>query len=283
MAPSAPLPSSTREIFQTVFNFTRSDYKTIFFPVIFYGLAATPKILFGRLPLLALWVWLHLLQFCTANQMFSRQEDSINKPYRPIPAGLISVRNTKILRWILVPACLSLSWTCDVLYPGISLAVAFGLYNEFGLDSVFYTKNVLNAIGIVSWNVGAAKIAGAGFHEPGSIQYIAPYICTFLIATTIHVQDFRDEAGDRQQGRRTFPVLLPALSRQVTFVLMSGWSFGLAAFWARSFAPVPMTIFVLTGTYIGVRVLTQRTEPEDKVTLRFYMVRQSAMCVPSQH
>lgn len=123
---------------------------------------AAPQVSYERLVPLSVWVWLYLLQFCAANQMFSAAEDGINKPYRPIPAGLISVEHTRILRWILVPICLGLSWYYDVLYPGLSLAVAFVVYNELGLDSFFYTKNFLNAVGIVSWNVGAAKITRAG-------------------------------------------------------------------------------------------------------------------------
>ncbi|KAJ7200832.1 UbiA prenyltransferase family [Mycena pura] len=253
------------------FNFTKSDYKTIVFPVIFYGFMAAPQVSYERLVPLSVWVWLNLLQCCAANQMSSAKEDGINKPYRPIPAGLISVQHTRILRWILVPICLGLSWYYAVLYPGLSLAVAFVVYNELGLDSSFYTKNFLNAVGIVSWNVGAAKITRAGLVSPGGDQWLAPYISTALIATTIHVQDFRDEAGDRQQGRTTFPVVMPEFSRRMTLVLMAAWSFGLAVFWGSDLSVITSASFVGLGLYIAIRVMFQRTEPEDKVTLQLYM------------
>lgn len=107
-------------------------------------------------------VWLFLLQFNAANQMFNSDEDALNKPYRPIPAGLITVENTRILRWALVPVCLGLSWACDVLYPGLSLSAAFIVYNELGLGDYWFTKNFLNAVGLVSWDIGAAKIACGG-------------------------------------------------------------------------------------------------------------------------
>ncbi|KAJ7780307.1 UbiA prenyltransferase family-domain-containing protein [Mycena maculata] len=261
------------DIARIAFNFTKSDYKTILFPVIFYGIMAAPHVSFERILQLALWVWLYLLQFCAANQMLSREEDNINKPYRPIPAGLISVRHTKILRWILFPVCLVLSWFYGVIYPGLSLAAAFVVYNELGLDSFFYTKNFLNAIGIVSWNVGAAKITRAGLATtPHGNEWLAPYISTLLIATTIHVQDFRDEAGDRKQGRITFPVVLPEFSRRMTLVLVMTWSFGLGAFWASGLTVLASATFVGLGLYIGLRVMFQRTEPEDKVTLQLYML-----------
>ncbi|KAJ7437437.1 UbiA prenyltransferase family-domain-containing protein [Mycena galericulata] len=259
-------------IARIVFNFTKSDYKTIVFPVIFYGIMAAPQVSFERILHLALWVWLYLLQFCAANQMLSGEEDKINKPYRPIPAELISVHHTKVIRWILVPVCLALSWFYDVVYPGLSLTAAFVVYNELGLDSFFYTKNFLNAIGIVSWNVGAAKITRAGLATPHGNEWLAPYISTLLIATTIHVQDFRDEAGDRKQGRITFPVVLPEFSRRMTLVLMTIWSFGLGAFWASESTLLASATFMGLGVYIGLRVMFQRAEPEDKVTLQLYML-----------
>ena len=42
-----------------------------------------------RLPLAALWVWLHLLLFTTSNQtqQASLTEDTQNKPFRPLPSG----------------------------------------------------------------------------------------------------------------------------------------------------------------------------------------------------
>jgi 4-hydroxybenzoate polyprenyltransferase len=113
-------------------------------------------------------VWLFLLQFNAANQMFTMEEDALNKPYRPIPAGLITIGKAKVLRWGLVPLCLGLSWIFEVIYLGLSLSVAFILYNECGLDRYWFTKNALNAIGLVSWNVGAASIACGGKQVPSN-------------------------------------------------------------------------------------------------------------------
>lgn len=100
--------------------------------------------------------------------------------------------------------------------------------------------------------------------------WIAPYISTVLIATTIHMQDFRDEAGDRLQGRITFPVVMPVFSRRMTAVLLVVWSVGLAAYW--NLDRIIASSYVALGLYIAMRVLQQRTEAEDKVSLRIYMV-----------
>ncbi|KAJ7237980.1 UbiA prenyltransferase family-domain-containing protein [Mycena rebaudengoi] len=253
-----------------LYAFTKSDYKTVVFPVLYYALMATPEIRYYKIPSLILWIWTHLLQFTAANQMFSCEEDSHNKPYRPIPAGLITTTTTRLLRWILLPACLLLSWSCDVLYPGVSLAAAFMAYNEFGLGDYWYSKNVLNAIGLVSWNVGAASIACAGAAPQNEDAWIAPFISIALIASTIHIQDFRDVVGDELRGRETFPVLMPEFSRRASFLLLIGWSLGLSRFW--NLDDTTTCVFVIFGSIIGLRVMYKRKEEEDKVSLRLYMI-----------
>ncbi|ESK92665.1 hypothetical protein Moror_16026 [Moniliophthora roreri MCA 2997] len=202
--------------------FSKSDYKTIIIPVTCYGILASaqfPDI--ATMLNLLVWIWMFLLQFCAANQMHSIREDFINKPYRPIPSGLISVQATYKIRWILVPTCLYLSWVYRVFCAGLSLTLSFALYNEFGLDSYWYSKSLLNAIGIVSWNIGAALIISTDHYDLLGRYQIAPLISVALIWTTIHVQDFRDEAGDRMQGRITLPTFLPVASRYLTLCLLT--------------------------------------------------------------
>lgn len=123
-----------------------------------------------------------LLQFCAANQVLSPQEDALNKPYRPIPAGLISQPACRVLRWFLIPFCMALSYRYDVIWPGISLTVSFFIYNEGGLDSYWFTKNFLNGWGLVSWNIGAAKIAGSStFFLPRIHEEYQKVLLTFIL------------------------------------------------------------------------------------------------------
>ncbi|EEB90349.1 hypothetical protein MPER_11454 [Moniliophthora perniciosa FA553] len=182
--------------------FSKSDYKTIIIPVTCYGILASARLpTIGTVLKLLVWIWMFLLQFCAANQMYSVNEDSVNKPYRPIPSGLISVQTTYKLRWILVPTCLYLSWVYRVFCAGLSLTLSFALYNELALDSYWYSKSLLNAIGIVSWNVGAMLIINGGHYDLLEGYQVAPLISVALIWTTIHVQDFRDEAGDQADDK----------------------------------------------------------------------------------
>ena len=108
-----------------------------------------------------LWTWLHLLQFCVSNQSLNPEEDTLNKPWRPIPSGIVSVANARILRWILLPICLSLSISLEAHWQGICLAIGFIVHNEMHLHSHWLMRNACNAWGYASFNAGASAIAGA--------------------------------------------------------------------------------------------------------------------------
>ena len=110
----------------------------------------------------ALWTWLYLLQFCVSNQSLSPDEDALNKPWRPIPAGRISVRQATTLRWTLLPLCLFLSFAYGILAVGAVLMIGILLHNELRLDSHWFTRNVLNAIGYATFDAGAMTVAQAG-------------------------------------------------------------------------------------------------------------------------
>jgi 4-hydroxybenzoate polyprenyltransferase len=115
-----------------------------------------------------LWTWLHLLQCCVANQSLNPGEDLLNKPWRPIPSGIVTVHKARILRWIVLSLCLSLSisMSLEAFWQSTSLAICFIVYNELHLDSHWLMRNACNAWGYASFNTGASAIAGAyySFH-----------------------------------------------------------------------------------------------------------------------
>ena len=133
-----------------------------------------------------LWTWLHILQFNVANQSLNPGEDLLNKPWRPIPSGIVSVLNARILRWILLPLCLSLSMPMspEVLWHSISLAISFIIYNELHLDLHWLMRNACNAWGYAHFYGGASAIAGAyySFHiafSNGRMPYARPNVDVF--------------------------------------------------------------------------------------------------------
>src|SRR5882724_1178786 len=115
---------------------------------------------FSRLPQLLFWIWLHLLQFCASNQTISPEEDAVNKPWRPIPAGRLSVPQAHTFRCLLVPACLAVSAYRGVLPASILLCLTTAAYNDLGFHQHVVLRNACNALGYASFELGATQLAG---------------------------------------------------------------------------------------------------------------------------
>ena len=107
-------------------------------------------------------MWLHLLQFCVSNQSVEPDEDRKNKPWRPIPAGTISLPAARRLRWLLLAACLVLSARTGVLHAGAALSFATWAHNEANLGAHWLARNALNAVGYASFSIGASNAGCSG-------------------------------------------------------------------------------------------------------------------------
>jgi 4-hydroxybenzoate polyprenyltransferase len=159
--------------------------------------------------------------FDIANQVLGVEEDVLNKPSRPIPSGLMSVRGG-IRRWIL-------SW---VLFPVIAGLVAGWWPGVFGAIcweltiALFYVwpkwvdtlagRTLFTPLGAWIHIVVSSGIAARTSFEASSLvntwALLVP--CWFLF--TIHLQDMHDVAGDAHMGRRTLPLLFAgSRSRQL--------------------------------------------------------------------
>ncbi|KAI0666311.1 UbiA prenyltransferase family, partial [Trametes maxima] len=189
----------------TLWLFTRSDLKTILFPTLVFGTAAAPVTSTSHIAPRALWIWLHLLQFCVSNQSFSPDEDASNKPWRPIPSKRITPSSARRLRWALLALCLLLSWYYSLVPASVALALGTLAHNEFGLDAHWIPRNVCNAVGYAAFNAGATYISCGNGCASKASSIAAQVLNALVILTTIQAQDFQDTEGDRATGRKTLP------------------------------------------------------------------------------
>ena len=169
----------------TFFLFTKSDLKTLIPLVVRYALLVSallsgqhdpilprqtlfaavtaPPSSLSRLLHTVFWLWIHTLQLGLANQTLPRAiaEDRMNHPDRPLPAGRITVRQARTLRWMMIPLCLLLS----AAYGPRTLLTSFGValfmlaYNECGgARGHWLVRNGLNAIGYALAEAGATLV-----------------------------------------------------------------------------------------------------------------------------
>ncbi|KZT04147.1 uncharacterized protein LAESUDRAFT_737997 [Laetiporus sulphureus 93-53] len=226
----------------TIYLFTKSDLKTIFFPILLFALASVPNTTPTRFMHASFWVWLHLLQF------------------------------SRTLRWLILPACLTLSMIHGVFSIGTIFSICVILHNECLLDSHWFTRNVLNALAYALFDAGATYIACSDDSAAFSPRVVsAQYMSVLIVLTTVHAQDFRDEAGDRLQKRYTIPVVMPHIGRVSMLLFLVAWSFVLCAMCRLSWCQfaVMLALAVLTGG----RFYLIHTAKADRLSYTIYNMR----------
>jgi 4-hydroxybenzoate polyprenyltransferase len=153
----------------------------------------------------------YVFEIC--KQTLSPEEDARNRPSRPIPAGLLSVRGGYI-RWIacwtIAPAVLvALGSPAAASNLVATMAWTFFCYacprpphwfwkNLYTPVALFFVLRILDSLVVL--HIAHSEMAA---HLDGSF-------CLWLFAT-IHMHDFHDVEGDRAAGRKTLPIVLSTL------------------------------------------------------------------------
>jgi 4-hydroxybenzoate polyprenyltransferase len=241
----------------------------------------------SRVPLTLFWIWLNLLVECIANQRLpgSIQEDSFNKPWRPLPSKRISPATVEKLLFYLIPTTLALSgWMGDMQFKASAALMSFTwMYNDLdGANFNWVVRNALNACGLVSFGIGGTAVAvmvegnsDQGSFAPKAALWFA--VLWLVICTTIHAQDFADMEGDKARGRRSVPLLYgDRLARWSVAIPVLFWSIVAPAYWGLPWHHLHLTgvaaaVLVLgSGISLATLVLGWNTVKTDKWVLRLW-------------
>ena len=284
----------------TLYLFTYSDLKTLLLPTVAFALlnapvlcvsfVATPGWYLKSILRTTTWTWLNLLLFCLHNQRLSPaiSEDTINKPWRPLPAQRLSQRDATNVFLVAYPVTFTVSAFLGGFHESVLLMPLNYWYNDLrGADSNFLLRNVLNACGFVCYAAGALEVAlGIPLLPslPGVSQIDRP--CThdlllhpftgqwlaiigLVVFSTIQAQDLRDRDGDALRQRQTLPLLLgDGLSRWAVVIPMAICSMLCLRFWNVN--KVGYAGVCSTGLMFGARTLAKRKVMDDKATFRIW-------------
>ncbi|KAI0262562.1 UbiA prenyltransferase family-domain-containing protein [Gloeopeniophorella convolvens] len=263
--------SSVQYNLHTAILFTWTDYKTIFLPITAFACATAPVQSLSSLFQCWIWIWLHLLLCNVSNQARSREEDAVNRPWRPLPSGRITESQAVALRWATVVLCVLWSsiYDQDLVLTTLGLVATTFIYDELGAASHIVGKNFCNIGGYASFEVGATTIIGAT-HAMDVVSVTAVVISGILIFTTIQAQDFPDVEGDKALGRMTFPIYAPEFSRAFTLFATIAWSMFLSWFWGVG--PISTAVLMSFGAYVGMRYYLWRTLEADKKSYLIFNV-----------
>ncbi len=190
-------------------KFNRYDISATLIPGVLFVLAAwhgsppdwraLPSTLFWG----SLYFWLYCSVFCISNQLAGEHEDQINKPDRPLPAGLVT-RQGAWVRWFVVMGLYALvGWYLGVLVWTLLWQTALVLHNQGLWSRHYWTKNLVMVTGSVAQLAAAWEM----------VRPLTPVVWAWILVPALtllsHVslQDMRDIEGDRAIGRRTLPIV----------------------------------------------------------------------------
>jgi 4-hydroxybenzoate polyprenyltransferase len=270
----------------TLWLFNFNDLKTMVFPstafAIFNSIAASRAIsasnhhidyaiLITRLPVILVWAWITLLAFTTNNQRsyHSIEEDRLNKPWRPLPAGRLTIVQARYLAFISYPLSILASMYLGGGTRQSFLLVVFGyIYNDMkGGDANFLVRNLLNAFGFTSFASGALEVAIQSPIPASLFPWLL--IVAAVVFTTVHTQDMYDQLGDSAAGRRTIPLVIGDSPARWSIALgVAGWSWMGPIYWDST--TMGFLAPVMLGILISFRTLTRKTVEQDKTTFRLY-------------
>lgn len=221
-----------------------------------------------RAPLAALYIWLNVLVFELANQRLPESviEDSLNKPWRPLPNGRITPVQTRRFLMCVLPVILEISYLMGVWKETSLLFTLTWMYNDLkGGDENFIVRNLIIGAAFAVYNEGALRIACGTGYVPTKDAYIWTAMVSVVIFTTMHVQDMQDQEGDRAKGRHSAPLILGEnVARWTVAVPVVFWSFVCPFMWnigILGWVP-PITV----GSVIAVRELWLRDPRSDHNT-----------------
>lgn len=222
----------------------------------------------------------NLLVFDLANQRSpeSAAEDRANKPWRPVPRGLVTTDQARQLLLVAVPSVAALNWALGAWQQGLLLMVHTWLYNDLGGGDEAFIRELIISVAYGLFNNGSLKIAmrntpgfdlsGRDSSSPQALRWTA--VISGVILTTMQVQDLKDVTGDRGRGRQTIVLFLgERFSRGSIAFFVCFWSLVCARFWRLG--TLASVVPLAGAAVVASRVLLLRGRPEgDARTWRFW-------------
>jgi len=153
------------------------------------------------------------------------------------------------------------------LGPWQETVILYGLtymYNDLrGGDEHFVVRDLIIALAFGVYNRGSLAVACGPDHGASELGYVWLVIISGVIFTTMHIQDMKDQAGDRERNRHTVPLVLgDGVARYTVSVTVLFWSFACPLFLKMGFigSAIPVTL----GLSIANHTLWKREPKHDQ-------------------
>lgn len=241
-----------------------------------------------RVPKTFFWVWVNVLLFSISNQRSedAMVEDAINKPWRPLPAGRINPSQARRLLLMGIPLVVGVCYFyLGATQETIVCLLLTWMYNDLGgADEHFMVRNGVNSAAYFVYGCGAMRVASNltldDALQTGAVQWLG--IVSAIILSTMHVQDLKDQEGDRARARSTAPLALGDTVARGTIVGgVLTWSILAPMYWFSSVSVpvascglglVAAAIPCLLAVLVSFRVLSWRDPRSDTITYKYWSI-----------
>ncbi|KAK8024207.1 UbiA prenyltransferase family [Apiospora rasikravindrae] len=224
-----------------------------------------------RLLQVVFFTWSNLLVFDLANQRLPEavREDALNKPWRPIPRGLVTSVQARRAMLLCMPLIPGANYLLGVGVETALLFVLTWLYNNLqGGDENWICRNIIIAAAFYLYNSGSVKVVciNCNVTDMGAAWTI---MVSGVILTTMHVQDLKDQQGDSARGRRSAPLVLgDAPARWTLAVPICIWSYSCAQFWDVGLTAG--SAVVILGFVVATRCVGYSGKQSDRRTWKLW-------------
>jgi hypothetical protein len=155
--------------------------------------------------------------FDASNQARGAEEDRLNKPRRPVPAGLATPGGLIRRFWLAMPLYTALGWCLGVLWWTVLWQVVVVYLNLLAVPRCYlWYKTPAMLVGTTAQLAAAWQIAAP--LDATAVRWLVTLAALYVPALVF--EDVRDMDGDRAAGRRTPALVLGAWAVRVWFAAL---------------------------------------------------------------
>jgi 4-hydroxybenzoate polyprenyltransferase len=230
-----------------------------------------------RLIVAILFCILGLASINSLNQIFDVEIDKINKPHRPIPAGILTKKQVLIISFSLSAVAGLLTIYLGVLYFLIAVTgLAIGAI--YSIPQIYLKKNTFLSTMTIAVGYGILTFL-TGWAVYKSITLIPLWLLSFLYFHEVFIiisKDFSDFKGDKKARLKTIPVLFGKLHGAILSFILYLIPFNLLMIlqWL-GYLDLNFFPLVVTGIIFGLLIFGFCSRPEKKMNYfgySFYVV-----------
>jgi 4-hydroxybenzoate polyprenyltransferase len=171
------------------------------------------------------------------NDVCDLETDRVNRPNRPLPAGLLTTSSVRPVTWLFYALAIAVAWAASPLHGSLTAGMALLLW--------VYNRHLKGLPLIGNLAVSLLCALAIYFPEfPGWPQAVFP-ACAFAFLATLAreiVKDIEDVEGDKRMGFRTFPIVSSLnAARKLAFSLVA---------LLLAFLPLPVAFFGYRWPYL---------------------------------